>query len=143
VFFAFGNSLAIWIPTILIAGIGSNIGTATSQAILQAKVSPNVQGRVFSSRRLLTWFPDSFTPILGGLLADQVMEPVMLSENWFSNIFRWIVGTKPGSGMALMMICFGMFTILTMVSGYIIPGIRNMEDILPDYDEKSAILSSY
>jgi MFS transporter, DHA3 family, macrolide efflux protein len=135
IIFGLGNSLGIWIPTILVAGLGSNIGIATSQAILQAKVAPDVQGRVFSARRLLTWFPDTFTPVLGGLLADYIMEPAMRSSGWLSSTFGWLVGTGPGSGMAVMMITFGLFTILTMLSGYLFPNIRNLEDLLPDHDQ--------
>ena len=135
ILFGLGVGLGIWIPAILVAGFGSNIGIATSQAILQAKVAPDVQGRVFSARRMLTWFPDTFTPILGGLLADHLMEPAMLSGGWLSDLFGWLVGTRPGSGMALMMVVFGLLTILTMLSGFLIHRIRNIEDLLPDHDQ--------
>jgi hypothetical protein len=134
-----GNGLEVWIPTILIAGLGSNIGIATSQAILQAKVAPDAQGRVFSARRLLTWFPDTFTPVLGGMMADYIMEPAMRSQGWLAKTFGWMVGTSPGSGMALMMIVFGALTILTLMIGYVTPIIRNFEDILPDHDQLEKI----
>lgn len=135
ILFALGQGLSSWVPLILLAGLGSNVGIATSQAILQAKVAPDVQGRVFSARRLLTWFPDTFTPILGGLLADHIMEPAMLSQTWLSNTFGWLVGTTPGSGMALIMVIAGVLMILTMFTGYLIPSIRNMEDLLPDHEQ--------
>ncbi|MDO9086825.1 MAG: MFS transporter [Anaerolineaceae bacterium] len=135
VLFALGQGLASWVPLILLAGLGSNVGIATSQAILQAKVAPDVQGRVFSARRLLTWFPDTFTPILGGLLADHIMEPAMRSQTWLANTFGWLVGTKPGSGMALIMLIAGILMLLTMFVGYLIPSIRNMEDLLPDHEQ--------
>lgn len=135
VLFALGQGLASWIPLILLAGLGSNVGIATSQAILQAKVAPDVQGRVFSARRLLTWFPDTFTPILGGLLADHIMEPAMNSQSWLANKFGWLVGTSPGSGMALIMLIAGIIMILTMFAGFLIPSIRNMEDLLPDHEQ--------
>jgi MFS family permease len=140
--FGLGRQVEIWVPAILMAGLGSNIGIATSQAILQAKVAPDVQGRVFSARRLLTWFPDTFTPILGGLLADHIMEPVMQSQSWLANTFGRLVGTDPGSGMALMMIVSGGLTILTLLMGYVISGIRNMEDILPDHDKIQELTNS-
>jgi MFS family permease len=135
VLFALGQGLASWIPLILLAGLGSNVGIATSQAILQVKVAPDVQGRVFSARRLLTWFPDTFTPILGGILADRVMEPAMRSHTWLANTFGGLVGTSPGSGMALIMFIAGILMILTMFAGYLIPTIRNMEDLLPDHEQ--------
>lgn len=135
ILFGLGMNLGIWIPAILIAGVGSSIGIATSQAILQVKVAPDVQGRVFSARRMLTWFPDTFTPILGGMLADYVMEPAMRYDTWLSRLFGWMVGNTAGSGMALIMIIFGVMTIIILLSGYIIPKIRNLEDLLPDHDQ--------
>jgi DHA3 family macrolide efflux protein-like MFS transporter len=133
--FGLGRGLGVWIPAILVAGVGSSIGIAASQALLQVKVAPDVQGRVFSARRLLTWFPDTFTPILGGLLADKVMEPAMQNSGWAAKLFGWMAGTGPGSGMAVMMVVFGILTILAMMSGYVFPQIRKMEEILPDHDQ--------
>lgn len=133
--FGLGRSLGIWVPAILIGGIGSSIGIATSTSLLQVKVAPDVQGRVFSARRMLTWFPDTFTPVLGGLLADYVMEPAMQNGSWVSKFFGWMAGTGPGSGMAVIMVVFGILTILALMSGYASPRIRNMEDLLPDHDQ--------
>ena len=133
--FGLGRSLGIWIPAILVAGIGSSIGIASSQSLLQVKVAPDVQGRVFSARRMLTWFPDTFTPILGGLFADHAMEPAMQNGSWVARLFGWMAGTGPGSGMAVMMVLFGILTILALMSGYFFPQIRKMEDLLPDHDQ--------
>ena len=135
VIFGLGRGLSVWVPAILLAGIGSSIGTATSQAILQAKVAPDVQGRVFAARRMLTWFPDTFTPILGGLLTDYVMEPGMREGGFFADIFGWMAGNEAGSGAAVIMVVFGLLTILTMLTGFSIPKIRNLEDILPDHEQ--------
>jgi hypothetical protein len=46
-----------------------------------------------------------------------------------------MTGTGPGSGMTVIMVVFGLLTILTMLSGYIFPAIRNLEDLLPDHDQ--------
>jgi MFS family permease len=133
--FGLGRSLGIWVPAILVGGIGSSVGIATSQSLLQVKVAPDVQGRVFSARRMLTWFPDTFTPVLGGLLADYLMEPAMQNGSWVARLFSWMAGTGPGSGMAVIMFVFGILTILALMSGYVFPRIRNMEDLLPDHDQ--------
>jgi MFS family permease len=134
IIFGLGRGLGIWVPAILVGGIGSSVGIATSQALLQVKVAADVQGRVFSARRMLTWFPDTFTPILGGLLADHVMEPAMQNGSWIAKVFGWLTGTGPGSGMAGIMLVFGLLTILATLSGFVFPKIRNMEDLLPDQD---------
>ncbi len=63
------------------------------------------------------------------------MEPAMQNGTWVSRLFGWMAGTGPGSGMAVMMVVFGILTILALCSGYIFPSIRNMEDLLPDHDQ--------
>jgi len=130
-----GRGPAVWIPLRLAAGLFATVGVTSGQTLLQVKVAPDVQGRVFAARRLLTWAPDMITPLLGGALADYVMEPAMQSGGWLPTAFGWLVGTGPGSGMALIMIFFGLLTILAMLSGYLFPTVRNMEDILPDHDQ--------
>jgi hypothetical protein len=35
----------------------------------------------------------------------------------------------------VMMVVFGILTILALMSGYIFPQIRNMQDLLPDHDQ--------
>jgi MFS transporter, DHA3 family, macrolide efflux protein len=133
--FGLGRSLGVWIPASLLAGFGATLGNVSSQSLLQAKVAPDVQGRVFSARRLLTWAPDMFTPILGGMLADRIMEPGMQSSGLLSKIFGWMTGTGPGSGMAVETVLFGVLTIIVLLAGYASPAIRNIETLLPDHDQ--------
>lgn len=131
----FGRGLSVWIPALLLAGLMATVGNASSQALLQAKVAPDVQGRVFAARRMISWAPDALTPVLGGLLADLVMEPAMRSEGGLARLLGGLVGTGPGAGMSLIMIFFGLCTILVLLSGYLAPHIRNMDEILPDHDQ--------
>jgi hypothetical protein len=132
--FGLGQNLGVWIPALMLGCLMIPLGNASSQALLQAKVAPDVQGRVFSARRLLTWAPDMFTPIVGGALADYVMEPAMQSNGWLANTFGWMVGTSPGSGMSLIMVTFGLLSLLTVLSCIVIPVVRNIEDNLPDHE---------
>jgi hypothetical protein len=138
VFFGFGRSPAAWIPLSLIAGFLASLGVASGQSLLQVKVAPDLQGRVFAARRLLTWMPDMVTPVLGGLLADRVMEPAMQSNGALTSLFGWMTGSGPGAGMALIMIFFGILTVLATLAGYIIPQVRRIESILPDHDQVNA-----
>jgi len=135
VLFGFGHNAALWVPVSLAGWVFSSLGIASGQSLLQVKVAPDLQGRVFSARRLLTWAPDMITPILGGLLADKIMEPAAQPGGWSAVAFGWAVGTGPGSGMAVIMIFFGILTILSLVAGFVIPSIRDMEKILPDHDQ--------
>ena len=106
----------------------------SNQSIWQAKVAPDVQGRVFSARRLIAWFAQPIAPIIAGTLADFVMEPAMSSSSALANIFGPIFGTGPGAGMGLMISFAGIAAAMVGFSGFLIRPVRDAEDILPDFD---------
>lgn len=126
--FGFGDTLALWIPFMIAQAIVSPIVNASNQAIWQAKVSPDVQGRVFSARRLIAWFAQPVAPPIAGLLADRWLEPAMRSD--LSTLSKWFqgwVGIAPGSGMALLLIFCGIGTALIGLLGYFLPFIYRVE----------------
>ena len=107
---------------------------SSNQAIWQSKVAPDLQGRVFSARRLIAWFANPISPILAGIMADFVFEPLMQNNGNFSRLFSQITGTGPGSGMGLLMFFCGVLGVLIGLSGYLFQSIYKAEDLLPDYD---------
>jgi hypothetical protein len=134
--------LPIWIIGMLLGGISMPLINSSNQAIWQAKVAPDLQGRVFSARRLIAWFANPISPIIGGTLADFVLEPAMRTASPLSTMFGWLVGTGPGAGMGLLQIICGVAIALVGVAGLLIPKVRNAEAILPDFvqvDDKAAV----
>ncbi len=130
-----GNSLLVWAIAGFLMAFFSPIINGSNQAIWQAKVAPDVQGRVFAIRRLIAWMVIPFANLLVGPLADFVFEPAMTVNGSLTPIFADWVGSGPGAGMALMMLFAGLAIALISASGYLFPVIRNVEDILPDYDQ--------
>jgi MFS transporter, DHA3 family, macrolide efflux protein len=127
--------LPVWLAGSLLGGtLVVSLINASNQAIWQSKVAPDLQGRVFSSRRLIAWFTNPISPIIGGVLADFVLEPAMQSEGVLAQTFGWLVGTGPGAGMGLLIIGCGLSVALIGTIGYFIPAIRDVEDRLPDHD---------
>jgi DHA3 family macrolide efflux protein-like MFS transporter len=136
VVFGLGRSLPIWIIGVVIGGIFPIFTNGASQAIWQAKVASDVQGRVFSARRMIAWSVGPITPILAGLLADYVTEPAMQANTWLANAFGWMVGNSPGSGMALQFVLTGIAYIAAVVFTYLfVHHVRNLETELPDHDQ--------
>ena len=134
--FGLGRSLPAWIVVGVIGNIFPSFTNGASQAIWQSKVAPDVQGRVFSARRMIAWSMGPITPILAGLLADYVTEPAMQSHTWLATLFGPLVGNSPGSGMAVQFILTGAAYILTVVIVFLFfPVVRNLEDLLPDHDQ--------
>jgi MFS family permease len=130
------GGLPIWIVGMVIAALVSPLVNASNQAIWQAKVAPDVQGRVFSARRLIAWLTNPISPIIAGAMADFVLEPQMrVTTSVLSATFGWLVGAGPGAGMSLLMFFCGFGAILAGLAGYFIPAIHNAETILPDHDE--------
>jgi len=138
-FLGVGRGPSVWIPSMLIGALFVPLINGSSQAIWQAKVAPDLQGRVFSARRLIAWVTQPITPVIAGMLADYVMEPAMQTTNRFSQTFSGLVGTGPGAGMGLLTVFCCLACVLIAMSGYYIPAIRNLEDVLPDHDQMQKV----
>jgi len=133
--FGLGQSLYFWIPFAIIASMSFPLSQSASNAIWQSKVAPDVQGRVFSARRLIAWLVDPIMPIVGGALADNITEPAMNASTALAHSFGWMVGNSPGSGIALQFVFAGLAYIAIITLIWFIPAIRNVETLLPDHDE--------
>ena len=129
-----GRSLPIWIIGIFIVTFCAPVLNASNQAIWQVKVPPDVQGRVFSTRRLIAWFASPLSRLIAGPLADNVMEPAMMEGGALVPVFGWLVGTGTGAGIALMFVFTGILLSFTGVIGYLFSTIRQVETLLPDHE---------
>ncbi|MCJ7469612.1 MFS transporter [Candidatus Bathyarchaeota archaeon] len=132
-FFGLGHNVYTWALTAFLGMIFFPIINGSSQAIWQAKVAPDVQGRVFATRLLIAQISIPLAMVLTGPLADWVFEPAMMNGGSLTAVFGWLLGTGPGAGMALMFVITGILGVLVGLVAYMVPVIRNAEDILPDY----------
>ncbi len=133
-----GQGFAVWSIGHFLIGFFVLFIDGSNQAIWQAKVDPDVQGRVFAARRLIAQIIFPVSMLLAGPLADYVFEPAMMPGGRLVAVFGDLVGTGPGAGMGLMFVISGLLIALIGLSGYAFPAIRNAEDILPDHDEVMA-----
>jgi DHA3 family macrolide efflux protein-like MFS transporter len=133
--FGLGRSLWIWVPMAGMASMTFPMTQSASNAIWQSKVAPDIQGRVFSARRLIAWLTEPIMPVVAGAIADYVTEPAMTSTTALASLFGGIVGNEPGSGMALQYIISGISYISICVIAWSIPRVRNVETDLPDHDQ--------
>ena len=133
-----GQGLIIWIIASFFMQFFIPIINGSNQAIWQAKVAPDVQGRVFATRRLIAWLVVPLSRLAAGPLADFVFEPAMMPSGGLTNVFGWLVGTGPGAGMGLMFVFMGLLGALFGLGGYAFRVIRDAEDILPDHESVAA-----
>lgn len=140
ILFGLGRNLPWWIVIAAFTSIFFPFTNGASQAIWQTKVAPDVQGRVFASRRTIALLLDPITPVLAGLLADYVTEPLMKSGSAVAGFFSNIVGSGPGSGMSLQFVVAGILYISAAICVTLfVPVVRNLEDTLPDHDKLKKI----
>ncbi len=129
-----GQTLLVW----SVAAFGwmffMPIINASNQALWQAKVAPDVQGRVFAARRLIAQISGPLGMLLAGPLADRVLEPAMQGDTWLNATFGPIFGVSPGSGTALLIVMVGGLGIMAGVIGYALPVVRTVDTCLPDHD---------
>ena len=128
------GGLPIWIFGIALSSIIGPLVNGSNQAIWQSKVAPDLQGRVFSSRRLIAWITNPISPIIGGVLADYLLEPAARAGTGLPATFAWLVGTGSGSGMGLLIVFCGILAVFVGLAGYFVPAIYHAETILPDHD---------
>ena len=126
--------LPVWIAALALSSLFNPLINGSNQAIWQSKVSPDMQGRVFSARTLIAWLPNPISPLIAGLLADYVLEPAMSTPGGLSLSLGGLIPPGPGAGMGLLIILGSLGGLLAGLTGYFVSAIRNAEDILPDHD---------
>lgn len=128
-----GRDLYVWALAGFIMLFFIPIVNGSNQAIWQAKVVPDVQGRVFATRAMIAQISVPVAMLLSGPLADAYFEPAMMTGGGLESLFGMLVGTGPGAGMALMLIIAGFCGVIIGFGGYIIRVVRDVEDIIPDH----------
>lgn len=134
-----GTSVPVWVVASALSTFFAPLINGSNQAIWQAKVAPDLQGRVFSARRLIAWMTNPISPIIAGTLGDYVLEPAMRTQSDLANLFGGLISPGPGAGMALLVFFGGLGGILAGLAGYLVHAVRHAEEILPDHDTLATV----
>jgi len=129
-----GTWIPLWVGGLALCTLCGPIIDGSNQAIWQSKVAPDLQGRVFTARRLIAWITNPISPLIAGLAGDYLLEPAMRSTNAFSSLFGSIAPIGPGAGMGLIVFFGALGGILAGLTGYFVHHIRDVETVLPDHD---------
>jgi DHA3 family macrolide efflux protein-like MFS transporter len=112
--------------------LGIPLVNTTSQVIWQLKVAPEMQGRVFALRRMVSQAAFPIGIVLSGPLADRVFEPLLTPPGGLSGSVGRLIGTGAGRGIAFMFILAGVGTTLMAAVGWLHPRVRRVEQEIPD-----------
>jgi MFS family permease len=105
-------------------------------SMMQAKVPPDKQGRVFAALMQFALLISPLSPLLAGPLADNVFEPAAQSGNW---AFSGLVGSGAGAGIGIMIVIAGVVVALLAAAAYALPMIRKMEATIPDWQMQQPV----
>jgi DHA3 family macrolide efflux protein-like MFS transporter len=112
---------------------GLPILNGSSQALWQSKTEPDVQGRVFSVRRMIAQFTSPIAILVAGPLAEKVFQPLVSEGGALaSTTLGQLIGIGPGRGTGLLFVVMGLLSVLVTVAAYLYPRLRLVEDELPD-----------
>ena len=128
-----GRSLPFWAVAGLLGGMTTPVINGCNQAIWQAKVAPDVQGRVFSVRRLIAQISAPIAMLLAGPMADRLFEPAVRPGGILEPVAAPLVGTGTGTGIALLFVACGLVGIVLGLVGYLFPILRDVEARLDDH----------
>jgi MFS family permease len=129
-----GQNVWVWTIASFFMMLSLPVINGSNQSIWQAKVPPDVQGRVFGARRVFAQISGPLGMAIAGPLADFVFEPSMREGGALAGALGWLFGVGPGAGMGVIVTLMGLITVAVGIIGYTVPAIYNAEAILPDHD---------
>jgi MFS transporter, DHA3 family, macrolide efflux protein len=136
--FLVAAGLRVSLPLLAVCGFGAMfcgpIINAASQAIWQAKVAPDLQGRVFAFRRTISMSAGILAPLLAAPLTDYVFKPGMTAGGGLAGVLGPIFGVGGGRGVGVMISLVGLLIMVSMLVALNVPRLRGVEGDLPDHD---------
>jgi DHA3 family macrolide efflux protein-like MFS transporter len=123
---------------VLIWYIAIPVINAHSTGIWQTKTPHDVQGRVFSVRRMIAQFTVPIGDFSAGPLADKVFNPALMPGGALAETAGQFVGVGPGRGIGMMLLTMAIVPFMAALAGFLNPRVRNLETELPDANVKPA-----
>jgi MFS family permease len=105
--------------------------SASSQAIWQSKVAPEIQGRVFALRQMIALSALPLSRLAAGPLADHVFEPLLASGGPLAGALGRVFGVGSGRGIALLFTVLGVVYLAVLAAAWSSPRLRRVEEEIP------------
>ena len=100
-FLAFGNSTWVWCLGAFLGWIAIPLMSANLEAVNRLNIPMEIQGRVYAARNSFQFFTIPVGYFLGGILVDEVFEPIM-SLQTADGLLAGLFGFGKGSGAAFL-----------------------------------------
>jgi len=131
--FSLGRNPILWVPMQFLSSLNFPLIGSSGNTIWLRKVSPELQGRVFSVSLLIKGAIPPLGRLMAGPLADDVFEPAMMPTGRLAPLLGGTFGTGAGAGMAVIYGLSAIAMVLIGLGGYLYRPLRVVEDTLPDH----------
>ncbi len=128
----FRESVLVTAFGVAFIGMSFTFMLGLSRVVWQVKVEPGFLGRVFGMRLVFGVAAQCAGLLLAAPLAEAIFEPLMAAGGGLADSIGALLGVGPGRGMGLMYEILGLVALVLAVIAFLTPGIRLLEDRLPD-----------
>jgi hypothetical protein len=131
----FGMTSALVAATAVLFGfflIGA-VQNTTYRALWQAKVEPDVQGRVFSARVMIVVLGGPVAFMLIGPLMDHVFVPLSQADTILTPLIEGLFGTGDAAPFRMFLSFAGAGLILASIASWMYGPTRHLERDIPDF----------
>lgn len=129
----FQPSAALIAATSFVFVFGFPIAGASSQAIWQSKVAPEIQGRIFALRQMIAFSALPLSRLAAGPLADRVFEPLLAPGGLLAGSVGQVLGVGPGRGIGFLFVVLGLANVAAVAIAWSSPRLRNIEEEIPSH----------
>lgn len=121
------NNPLLWIAGCCLGEVFMPFLNGNLTATMRYQVPLELHGRVFSAQSTLQCFTIPLGLFVGGHLADHVFEPLMQSGSTLAQLLSPLVGTAPGSGIAVMLLITGTLQVTATAFALFDPRYRELD----------------
>jgi MFS family permease len=129
------------LPLIAVAAFGfffaTQIMSGGFQVVVQCKVAPELQGRIFATSALVANSTLPLAYLTSGPLADRVFEPLLRPGGRLAASVGAVLGVGPGRGIGLVFVIMGALIVAAVAGAWLFPRLRHLDaempDLLPDH----------
>ncbi|MEM1254636.1 MAG: MFS transporter [Cyanobacteria bacterium P01_H01_bin.21] len=122
--FGLGRSLQVWIPAQFCSSLNFPLLGSSENALWMESIPAAIQGRVFAANSLTIQSVSALGILLAGPLADQLLEPAMMTHQLPG------FGSGAGAGMAVLYTACALAMVLVGIGGFLLlgPKLREFDD---------------
>ncbi len=134
VMLGFGISPSLWVvgASVFLFSLLDPIVGGSSQALWQTKVAPDIQGRVFAVRRMVSRIGLALALLVAGPIAENWFEPLLLENGRLAGSVGQVLGVGPGRGVGLLFVILGVLFVLFSLAGLLYSPLRKVDEQIPD-----------